>query len=314
MPITALGFLSHLPLLQHFSQHFTLEYVKHHTTNRVVRWIIWFNTIAVKSKILFKNIYEDSILVKKIVNNVSDISKSMKEFSTQESHEKHESKDIWMNIIAYGTQENTIIYDDNYKYDISLNHSDKNGVLNDEILHELVNMIQTYKEDVVKIYTSVDDEDEDNEHKTETLSDMSSVYETQSETDSETEDVPLNEFMIIMKYYDRKMVRKYSIKSPNMDDTAITLNRSSVKFMTVEYLHEEMDEPIELHLPKEYYIEGNYLFTPVFILMLLKNQSSPYHFDLNYKLYIIDNKTTMFELNSNKYVFIGSDDYQIRDL
>lgn len=306
MPITALGVLSHLPFLQYFS----VEYIKHHTTNSVIRWIVWFNTIAVKSRIILKNIYQDSILVKKIVNNISDISKTMKEF-THETPLK-ESENIWINVVAYGRENNSLLYDENYKYDISLPHLPENGELNDHILHDLVNVYNSYKEDVMKIYTTHCDDEDDDDDKNEIVSDKGSTKDTYPETETENGNPVLDEFMIIMKYFDRKLIRIHNIKKK--DNAPITLNRSNVKFITVEYYHEEMEEPIELHLPKEYYIEGNHLFTPVSILMLLKEQSLPYYFDLNYKLYVIDKDVSMFQLNSNKYVLLGQEDYQVRDL
>lgn len=349
--LTALQFLKHLPFLHYFS----LEYVKHHTTNRVINWIVWANMVAVKSKILLKNVYQDSVLVKNIVNNVCETIKPFHEV-INETH-KTEKEHVWINIITYVEENRQIDFVEHYRY-LSLENTDgDSGISNDKILHELVNEYNEYKENIHMMSSlerlsimpirgteqNEDDEEMEDENEEEHEEDFAEEEEEEKEQDtvsevsickdSDGESIPdlidiknmphdaelttydngvsvFRHFMSIIKYYNRKSVRI----GEACDDIPITMNPSSVKFISIEYMHENMEEAIELHLPKDYYTEGNQLFSPMFVLYLLKMQSNPFYFDTNYTLFIIDNSANMFQIHSNKYILIEKDSYKVLDV
>ncbi len=347
MPVTALGVLSYIPYLHYFS----VETIKHHTTNRLIRWIIWLNTVAVKSRILFKNIYEDSVLVKRILDNVDDISRTIKNIThdsgNEDMHQKSkDTENVWINMIEYSYDNNTVEYYDNYNF-LSLKNNRENGEVDDTVLHELVNLYYDFKEEVFNQYHCIEDADRDadknadkNADKSadkntdkdeETLSNMSPLEEEEEQkendgTYSENSDAKssdggstLDGFTTIIRYYNKKVIRNARIYKKNgitpIDDVApITFHSSNVKFITVEYMDENSEDAFELHLPKEYYIEGNHLFTPVFISMLLKTQHNREIYDFNYKLFIIDNNANMFQINSSKYILLEENDYKVLDL
>lgn len=82
---------------------------------------------------------------------------------------------------------------------------------------------------------------------------------------------------------------------------------SSVKFINIEYTHSSLEKAIDLTLEKGAYMTGNELFSPVFVLSALQNQSEPYHFDMEYELKFIDSDVNHFSVHSNQYVLIDSE-------
>jgi hypothetical protein len=59
------------------------------------------------------------------------------------------------------------------------------------------------------------------------------------------------------------------------------------------------------------YIEGNHLLSSTFVLRLLKYQPEKFHFDMDYKLKIIDDDINMFELSSNQFIVLTDNTYRI---
>ena len=89
--------------------------------------------------------------------------------------------------------------------------------------------------------------------------------------------------------------------------------KSNVRFLAVTYTHPDMDEKtLDLTVGPEYFIEGNEILSYTFISRLLEYQSDKKHvFDTNYVVQVMDHDIQTFELNSNQYVKLGMDDYQI---
>ena len=93
-----------------------------------------------------------------------------------------------------------------------------------------------------------------------------------------------------------------------------TEKQSSVRFLSVEYTHPEMVSSIELKIDPEWFIVGNELFTPTFVLRVLEYQSTQYFFDTNYNMRIMDDECNIWEFGLDKYIFITETGYEIREV
>jgi hypothetical protein len=90
----------------------------------------------------------------------------------------------------------------------------------------------------------------------------------------------------------------------------ITREKSSVKFLSIEYVHPELAEAIELHLDDSWFIVGNHLFTPTFVLRALEYQSVNYIFDNQYKIRIMDSNCDTIEFGADTYIEITKKGYE----
>lgn len=147
------------------------------------------------------------------------------------------------------------------------------------------------------------------------------------------------ECIMILKLEDKYIVR--IIKDTN-NKYIDSYNQSKTHFLSVQYTHPKMNKPINIDIDKKYFIEGNQLFSPAFILRCLEYQKGllnnnsifninkmkeyfifnylfkilkieePYYFDMNYKLNIMDNSINFFEINSDEYIFVEKDGYIVK--
>jgi len=87
--------------------------------------------------------------------------------------------------------------------------------------------------------------------------------------------------------------------------------KSSVRFLTIEYEHPELNEYIPLEIDISWYIVGNELFSCTMLLHLLEHQDQKFKFDPRYKLHIMDNNINMHELKSNEYILLEKNGIKI---
>lgn len=87
--------------------------------------------------------------------------------------------------------------------------------------------------------------------------------------------------------------------------------KSKVEFMFVEYVHPKMGNTIEIVIPEGMWQTGNILFTPTFILRLLKHQTASYYFDLDYKINIMDHEVQNIILSSDRFILLEEKEYSI---
>jgi hypothetical protein len=85
------------------------------------------------------------------------------------------------------------------------------------------------------------------------------------------------------------------------------LKTSSVKFLSIEYEHPDMNEPICIKLPSSFYLEGNCILSAAFIRQWLAETGVPYVFDNRYTIYIIDQDVYSISLSNKEYITILSD-------
>lgn len=116
--------------------------------------------------------------------------------------------------------------------------------------------------------------------------------------------------LFIMKYFQYYITRVMFNKSilPNVDE----LVKSKVKFLSVEYIHPELNNPLTLEIDDGFFVEGNELFNVTFVKRILEYQTKKYVFDDRYRILIMDNKMNLINLKSDNYIILGLNGYDIK--
>lgn len=83
--------------------------------------------------------------------------------------------------------------------------------------------------------------------------------------------------------------------------------KSKARLMLVEYIHPHMDESIELKMDDNWFIVGNELFTPSFVLRTLEYQPKYFLFDKGYKIRIMDTECNIREITADEYILVDKD-------
>ena len=97
-------------------------------------------------------------------------------------------------------------------------------------------------------------------------------------------------------------------------DADADLKKSKASFLTIEYIHPEMDKPIDFTLSKQWLISGNVLFTPSFVLRMLEYQSSMYYYDDRYMIRIIDKDINIHDFGMDRYIELTDTGYILQGL
>jgi hypothetical protein len=124
----------------------------------------------------------------------------------------------------------------------------------------------------------------------------------------------LSPLVVIKGIYDNQAI--YLVRKGPFSNTE-GLKPSSWKkvaspFLSVEYMHSEMNEAIELKMDAGFFREGNELFTPAFVLRMLEYQNISYYFDEDYKVRIMDTDCNIIDVDSNMYVVITEKGYELK--
>ena len=94
-------------------------------------------------------------------------------------------------------------------------------------------------------------------------------------------------------------------------DSKYVVEKSDVKFLSIEYFIDGMNEPINIVLNKDIYQTGNEILSKSFLFRYLQYQTRYYVFANNYTLKIIDDKVKEFTLNSNQFILLDKNEYKI---
>jgi len=116
--------------------------------------------------------------------------------------------------------------------------------------------------------------------------------------------------------------RLYTLKTPayilcnvtnkfEKEDVKYIVEKSDVKFLSIEYSNPDMKEPISVTLNKDLFQIGNEILSNAFVLRYLQYQTQYYVYANDYTISIIDNKVNQFTLNSKQYVLLEKNDYKI---
>ena len=121
------------------------------------------------------------------------------------------------------------------------------------------------------------------------------------------------ESMITMKT-DKNYLYFCNKRAPNNVEFNIAiLDGDVVKpcLLSIEYTNPVMTSGIVLTLDTKYYYNNNIIFTPIFVRRLLEYQPEIFHFDLNYKLNIMDSNIHQFSLSSSQTLKLTKNGYEI---
>lgn len=88
---------------------------------------------------------------------------------------------------------------------------------------------------------------------------------------------------------------------------------SEIRFLSIEYTHPDMNEPIQLVLEKEWCVVGNEVLGKIHVLRMLEYQfcKNDYVFDNRYILKIIDSNINMFDINAGQSIQLAHGYYII---
>jgi len=118
--------------------------------------------------------------------------------------------------------------------------------------------------------------------------------------------------LLIIKTITPENVPFFSVRNAKSPLAPFTYKKSSAKFISIEYTHPEMTEAIELKLDDGYYVNGNELFSPAFVLRLLEYQSISYFFDNRYKIRILDSECSMFDFGFETHLLLSEHGYVMK--
>jgi len=119
------------------------------------------------------------------------------------------------------------------------------------------------------------------------------------------------EGLVKMKIGKSYVYRVFDNTSGFFSDFELPLISSSVKFLTIEYIHPIMNKTIFIELDNSVYFENNQILSAAFIKLYLEHQSELYHFDFDYILKVMDNNLKTFSLKFDKSVLLLADEYKI---
>ena len=88
---------------------------------------------------------------------------------------------------------------------------------------------------------------------------------------------------------------------------------SKVRFLNIYYTNPNMSNEILLEIPHTMFYVGNQLLSATFVLRMLEyTVGSGVSFDMDYKLKIMDSNIQYFEMDSNEYLELELDTYNIK--
>jgi len=88
---------------------------------------------------------------------------------------------------------------------------------------------------------------------------------------------------------------------------------STIRFLSVEYTHPDMEHTLQLTLEPKWCMIGNEVLGNIHVLRMLEYQfiKTGYIYDERYVLNIIDSNIRMFQMNGRQYLKIGEEGYDI---
>lgn len=138
--------------------------------------------------------------------------------------------------------------------------------------------------------------------------DLNTTYKDAKETNQREK----SEFLVNLKI-DQCYLSRICLKKRD-EMTPFSMNKTEKQFLSIEYFHLEMDKPVILDIPRGYYMEGNEILSPMFVLRYLKYNCDSYVYDSKYKLKIMDNNINNVELDNTQYVLLEKEGYKIMKL
>lgn len=121
-----------------------------------------------------------------------------------------------------------------------------------------------------------------------------------------------NDFMAIIKINNKYICRKSFLSLIVYE--AHFIHNTCKYLLCIEYEHPKMKEKIFINLDPKFFLEKNEILSPAFVKRCLLFQRTPFIFDLDYKLNILDNMMKTFTIDANSYIYINRDGYEIKKM
>ena len=100
---------------------------------------------------------------------------------------------------------------------------------------------------------------------------------------------------------------KASIKN----DLASEPSLANVRFLSIQYSHPSMKEPLFFNIPRGMYYCGNHILSAAHVFRLLQYQSADYVFDTQYTLHLMDQDVNESQLTSQQYICVEKDRFAV---
>jgi hypothetical protein len=95
------------------------------------------------------------------------------------------------------------------------------------------------------------------------------------------------------------------------EDSKYIVEKSDVKFLSIEYSNPDMKESISIILNKDVFQIGNEILSKAFVLRYLQYQTQYYVYANDYTITVIDDKVNQITLNSKQYILLDKNEYKI---
>jgi hypothetical protein len=137
------------------------------------------------------------------------------------------------------------------------------------------------------------------------------ALETNAEVNTENKAYMDDDTIVIMKW---DGLYKISRATTPLKPQTYDLEKSKVRFLSVEYTVSRDSVRLSLTVPTEMCVQGNELFSHAFVRRLLEYQPEPFEFDFNYRLTIMDGDVNEFELNNKQYIILSETGYELKEI
>lgn len=121
------------------------------------------------------------------------------------------------------------------------------------------------------------------------------------------------EGLILLRDDDQYVCKNVRSKTEKLvrNNICYPLQKSSVRFLSIEYCHPYMETSIYIEVPSGLYIVGNEILSPAFVKRWLEYQPESYLFDNTYTLRLIDQNIQESVLTHGEYIILGDTDFSV---
>lgn len=124
----------------------------------------------------------------------------------------------------------------------------------------------------------------------------------------------VKENLILYKFAEDGYMSRTFIKG-NMETSISNLatgpSLANVRFLSIQYNHPSMKEPLFLNIPRGMYYCGNHILSATHVFRLLQYQSADYVFDTRYTLLLLDQDVNESCLTSLQYICVEKDQFVV---
>ena len=125
------------------------------------------------------------------------------------------------------------------------------------------------------------------------------------ETPNETIENKNNVSLFMVNYPETTCIRN-KVNQEMYEETTILKS----PFLTIIYKNKNVDNTIEIIIPKKYLVKNNEILGPCFIYRYLKYQPTYFIFNMDYEIEIMDQGLNTFVLKSDEYIILKENGYE----